>query len=253
MAIDFGQARNSTAWHAEPSRRGTYGLLSSCLVTMALCVWTAVHLNLPEHGKSQAAQTRRKLWWLLLGLLAPEFVAWTAFEQHREARAFHGDIKVRASTSTASTCTSPALEPQPRSQPRRRHSWTMAHSHFAIMGGFAFDSDVASSGGDFFPANRKRAALTALGLLRLAHVTPHLVPDVSTTQITDRSKANWLAKTVVALQALWFAAQVVSRLAAGLTVSLLELNTFAHAACTLVAYALWWHKPLDVAEPVLVR
>ncbi|KAL8813698.1 MAG: hypothetical protein Q9223_006970 [Gallowayella weberi] len=37
-----------------------------------------------------------------------------------------------------------------------------------------------------------------------------------------------------------------------LPISLLELNTFAHALCTLVIYLLWWHKPLDVEEPTLI-
>jgi hypothetical protein len=31
------------------------------------------------------------------------------------------------------------------------------------------------------------------------------------------------------------------------------MNTFAHCLCALVIYALWWHKPLDVAEPIVLR
>ena len=48
MTLDFGTARNETVWQPEPGNRGTYGLLSSCVITMVLCVWTAVHLNIPE-------------------------------------------------------------------------------------------------------------------------------------------------------------------------------------------------------------
>ena len=33
---------------------------------------------------------------------------------------------------------------------------------------------------------------------------------------------------------------------------MLELNTFAHALCTLVTYLAWWEKPLDVEEPELI-
>lgn len=40
-----------------------------------------------------------------------------------------------------------------------------------------------------------------------------------------------------------------NRFAQGLAISLLELNTFGHAACTLFIYIMWWHKPLDIAEP----
>lgn len=42
---------NTATWHLELARRGTFGLLSSCLITTGLCVWTAVHLNIPEYGK----------------------------------------------------------------------------------------------------------------------------------------------------------------------------------------------------------
>jgi hypothetical protein len=40
---------------------------------MGLCVWTAIHLNLPENKKT-TQQYWRKLGWLVLGLLAPEIV-----------------------------------------------------------------------------------------------------------------------------------------------------------------------------------
>lgn len=41
-------------------------------------------------------------------------------------------------------------------------------------------------------------------------------------------------------------------MALGFTVSMLELNTFAHAICALIAYFLWWQKPLDIEEPTLI-
>lgn len=100
MGIEFGTARNQTVWQPEPLGRGTYGLLSSCLITMVLCVWTAVHLNIPEHHGHNyrylpSFQTGRKLWWLLVGLFAPEVVSWTAFEQRREAKALYDKVKKR--------------------------------------------------------------------------------------------------------------------------------------------------------------
>lgn len=48
MPFTFGTARNETVWQPEPGKRGTYGLLSSCILTMILCLWTAVHPNIPE-------------------------------------------------------------------------------------------------------------------------------------------------------------------------------------------------------------
>jgi hypothetical protein len=40
---------------------------------MGICVWSAVHLNIPEQGKSNR-QFGLKVGWLIVGLLAPEMV-----------------------------------------------------------------------------------------------------------------------------------------------------------------------------------
>jgi len=98
MGLEFGTGRNQTVWQPEPRGRGTYGLVSSCVLTMVLCIWTAVHLNLPKQRKrddksNMTPQTVRKVGWLLMGLFAPELVVWTAFEQHREARAVYHSVK----------------------------------------------------------------------------------------------------------------------------------------------------------------
>ena len=100
MFTPFGnKTGNVTAsWRPEPKYRGTYSILSSCLVTMALCVWSAVHLNLPGASERSAPfwrskQLWRKIGWVFLGLFAPEFVAWTAFEQHRHAITLTRDVK----------------------------------------------------------------------------------------------------------------------------------------------------------------
>ncbi|KAH7408900.1 hypothetical protein BKA64DRAFT_571551 [Cadophora sp. MPI-SDFR-AT-0126] len=260
--LHFGVASKNATWHPDPDGRGTYGLVSSCLITMALCVWTAVHLNLPEHNRTKM-QTWRKVWWLVLGLFAPELVAWNAFEQYREASALYQKIKdVLGEESPqpflqrigirrkAKPAVDLELNPKTPANPKR-HPWTMTHSFYATMGGFAFDSDTMKQ--DFLPDGRKRVTLTSLGVLHLATVTPHLLPNVSISQIKDRSKANNLAKTIVCLQAFWFVAQFISRLAGGLAVSLLELNTFAHAICALMAYSFWWSKPFDVEEPSIIE
>lgn len=126
----------------------------------------------------------------------------------------------------------------------------MTHSFYAIMGGFAFDTSNEDQ--NFLPGNRTRISLTKLGLDFLTYHEPDLLPDISETQIQDKSKANSLAKTIVCLQALWFCMQCVGRFISKTSISLLELNTFAHSLCTLLTYCLWWYKPLDVEEPSLI-
>lgn len=66
-------------WHPEPTFRGTYSILSTCLITMGISVWTAVHLNIPAYGERKwfSPQLFRKIMWVLIGLLAPEVVSGT--------------------------------------------------------------------------------------------------------------------------------------------------------------------------------
>ena len=75
MFAPFGQnpVNHTNPWRSEPPYRGTYGILSTCLVTMGLCIWTALHLNMQEHNGFYR-QMWRKVGWLTIGLFAPEMV-----------------------------------------------------------------------------------------------------------------------------------------------------------------------------------
>jgi hypothetical protein len=57
-------------------KRGTSDILRSCLLTIFLCTWTAIHLNVPGPGESNIF---RKFKWVITAMLAPEvvlFMAW---------------------------------------------------------------------------------------------------------------------------------------------------------------------------------
>ena len=69
----LGVTNHTVSWRPEPTTRGTWGLLSSCITTIGLCVWTAVHLNIPEHGRTDR-HIWRKVKWVIIGLIAPEIV-----------------------------------------------------------------------------------------------------------------------------------------------------------------------------------
>jgi hypothetical protein len=134
-----------------------------------------------------------------------------------------------------------------------KREWTITHSFFAASGGFAFDTSDLPEDQQFLPGSRERVTLTSEGLVFVAENAPWLIPNVSAESINDKSKANGLAKAIVCFQAAWFLAETIARLAQSLPISLLELNTFAHALCALLIYILWWNKPLDVEEPFLIR
>ena len=85
---------------------------------------------------------------------------------------------------------------------RRLHPWTRLHSHYALTGGFAFDTTRATT--QFLPEGRTRLTLTTHALRRLAKYEPDLIPDISTEEILAKSKADGFAKSIVCFQALWF-------------------------------------------------
>ena len=70
----------------DPSGRGTLGLVMSCIFTLSLCVWTALHLNVVPKGTSRLKRTLRKTGWALMALFAPEYVLWSAITQWQCAR-----------------------------------------------------------------------------------------------------------------------------------------------------------------------
>ena len=255
-------------WQPEPNTRGTWSIISTCLITLTLCLWTALHLNIPEHN-GDTRQRWRKVGWLLIGLLAPEMVVCTALLQRMRAMRltkmmqakFGGKPESEWRNSkyafifrkTQPGSDGPSVEMNEfQSQAfKRRHPWTHVHSFYVIMGGFAFDTSSAKP--NFLPHGRSRLTLRIRALKYLVEHAPHLIPDLSEEEIRDKSKADGLAKLLVCLQGIWFCLQCIVRLAQEQAISFLELNTFGHALCALLLYALWWYKPLDINSPTLLE
>lgn len=144
-------------------------------------------------------------------------------------------------------------EPRPKDrgqrQPSQRyHKWTRTHNYFALMGGFVLDNSKMSI--NPFENFRERSTITASTLCAIARATPDSIPDISKRAILDKSKANGIGKLLLCLQAGWFGAQTVGRLATkDNPISLLELNVLLHALCCLFILRVWWFKPLDIEEP----
>lgn len=192
-----------------PNGRGTLGFVISCVLTLILCVWSALHLNVPATHEPILRTIWRNTCWILTGVYAPELVVFTAWRQ-----------------SSSATLLSAVVEhSKPKDSLCGRFRWTRTHSFFACTGGFAFEIPDATP--LFLPRScPKRLTLTAKGVAVLAKCG-HL-PDVREEDIEDKSKANTLAKSLVVVQALWMLFQVLGRLIARLPVTLLEVNTVAH-------------------------
>jgi hypothetical protein len=55
-------------------------------LTLSLCVYTAIHLNIPTPGELAWKKTMRKAKWVLIGIFAPQVVLYTALQQWWFAR-----------------------------------------------------------------------------------------------------------------------------------------------------------------------
>jgi len=77
-------------------------------------------------------------------------------------------------------------------------------------------------------------------------------PSISQNQIDDKSKADFLTKTFVVVQAMWFVVGCIGRAANEITVTELEIVTLAFSVLNAVVYWLWWDKPMDVRCPIPV-
>lgn len=87
------------AWVANPSGRGTWSLLYSCVFTLVLCVWTSIHLNVPPQDDTPLKSWRRKIKWVGCALFAPEIVVFAAFQQWFAAWTFLRELNSLAASA----------------------------------------------------------------------------------------------------------------------------------------------------------
>jgi len=197
---------------SEFDTRSIYNILWSCLSTLFTCTWITVHPNIPAPGDSQSwAVIRRRLAIMGYFLLTPEFVILWAARQYFDACYLTEKYE------------------------KNHTDWTRAHSFFLIMGGFTLHK-----------GGKPVRVLEAKDLEELSEAGKIEWPTITKEEIEDRSKGDYLSKTIVLFQTTWFVGQCIARGAYGLTVTELEVVTLAFASLTGVIYFLWWDKPLDV-------
>ena len=118
--------------------------------------------------------------------------------------------------------------------------WTETHAQLLYMGGFQIVKEDGT--------------LSILKKSQLESITsshPHIL-KIPVEEIEDRSKGDFIAKTVVVVQTLWFALQVINRAIQGISVTELELTTLGHTVLNIFIYWCWWQKPLNVRFPFKV-
>ena len=76
----------TVGWQSDPNSRGTFTLVSSCLLTLTICIYSAMYPNVPPHGESSLRYWLRSIKWALLGVFGPELVVYIAWKQYFSAR-----------------------------------------------------------------------------------------------------------------------------------------------------------------------
>ncbi|KZT63668.1 hypothetical protein DAEQUDRAFT_719138 [Daedalea quercina L-15889] len=92
------------SWKADPDFRGTFNILSSCLGTLLICLWSAVHDDVTK-GMRWYQRTISKIGWVVIGLFVPELLLFITYNQHLAAR----DLMEEANQSL------PGMPPPPAS------------------------------------------------------------------------------------------------------------------------------------------
>lgn len=236
----------------EPRGRGTVGLLFSCIVTFAFCVWTAVHPNIIVD-----ATERHRIFYktvlMIISILVPEGVILCAYGQRREALRLHKAWQ--------------------RKYPEQRDYLGMDGAFFVVMGGFVIDRVRNDSVNQHVRSRRRKqsyytATLTPAGFLCYLESGQIDHRTFDKRDIVDKGKADTIAKLISSSQALWLFVQCLARWKARLPLTLvramqflfklkadgskLEIHVLIQVVCTLIIYICWWKKPLDAYNPIRI-
>lgn len=153
------------------------GIILSCVITLTLCVWTAIHLNVVTRPSKSRILAFKSVW-VILGMLAPDFVLWIAFRQYMQAR------------HVREALTHPYSE-RGNFVPFQKFNMKMAY--FATMGGYGLD--VA-------PEDRRKLPLTISSSLFVDLCHNGIIRERGLDEkiVDDKSKADEFAKLIVCVQ-----------------------------------------------------
>ncbi|CAG7852706.1 SubName: Full=Uncharacterized protein {ECO:0000313/EMBL:CCA76333.1} [Serendipita indica DSM 11827] len=258
--------------------RSLPGIVLSCLTTIFLCIWVALHLNVPEpvntrgFSRLKRLKIRMKSFFrctvipIFVTLVFPEWVLGMAVRQFRQATELAKKIRELQKEET---------------------EVTRQHGFFILMGGFhlferhqslssnkngekdgegahllAKESAVEAGDGrhDPAPSDKRIKLVEDIGsplhpldefdVIRLIEAGKLCLPP--SVELEDKCKSDGLAKFLVVVQTLWFIAQCIARKVSKLPLTELEVVTLGHTLLTVAIYIAWWDKPYRVTFPMRV-
>ncbi len=212
--------------------RGTISLLLQCLSTIFLCVYTALHFDIPVRPLSKWTVFTRKIIFTTIMAIAPEFLPYNAFNDWYRARI----LRTLWNASIGSEL-------------------SMKQVHYLLSGGVQISASTEH--------HHRVLEVELLVFINQVGLAPSHSskkhPDFqefwdtviaklpSDRDLDDKSKSDVVGKAITCLQAAKTLVLIIGRLIYRLDVSLLEVTTAAYIALTLLAYLSWFKKPYNVA------
>jgi hypothetical protein len=213
----------ATGFVPEPTcDRGTLSIVWACLPTIMFVLYTAIH-------KDSHRSMPRSMWGFFV-FFVPESMPASAIDQ-----------LIRASRLKKRLRALPGWD-----------SWTLKQSFLIVKRGVS----VVGTGQELSPTRlvelaeqqQQRMLVGNMGRgTRGREICLGMFPNGDS--IDRRSKKSSFEKLLAGCQAVWFCANIVSRLAEGYTVTLLEDMTIAYTFCGLVASLAWLSCPQDIEDP----
>ncbi|KAJ7062277.1 hypothetical protein C8F01DRAFT_1137068 [Mycena amicta] len=206
--------------------RRLFDIVWGCLATVFACVWVSVHPNVPPPKLAPPPKGASLWYWVKWRLVGSQ-----------------GALRLRLKLMLVGVLAPELIAGFAGRQLvvawyfSKEYDVSLTHGFFFCMGGFV--------DGEGHPIVT-RAQIEQPGVLPAIRKT-------SESSIEDKSKGDVLSKGLSFFQGLWFVLQCITRTAQHLPLTELEVATLAFAVINIFTWLLWWGKPLDVRNPLVIE
>lgn len=204
-------------WTSSPNVRGSIDILSSCIFTIFICIWSVLCVNI-RPGGTLFEKIYPKLKLSALTILGPDFLLLLVVGQWESA---------------CRSCR--------RFKEGGNDGWSMRHAYYADMGGFVVQTKDRVS----WPLDANQLFyLIEEEWIKKPMLESQILIDRG--EIDDRNKQNTLVRILTMGQILWFLINCIARVCQRLAITTLELTTIGFIFTTVAVSICWFHKPADI-------
>ncbi|KAF7324998.1 hypothetical protein MKEN_00542200 [Mycena kentingensis (nom. inval.)] len=203
-----------------------FDILWGCLTTIFACTWVSVHPNVPPPPPSRPPRDA-PFWRQLIWRIKSAVGSLLRRLKLMLAAVIAPELMVRLAGDQLTIARAFA----------KKYDVSLTHGFFICMGGF-----VDAHGHPLVTSEQ----LKTPGCIEA-------IQKISESAIEDKSKGDALSKGVAFCQTLWFVVQCIARTSQHLPLTEIEVATLAFAVVNVFIWVLWWAKPLDVQDPIVIH